>query len=85
LLAYAAERRRAFAAEQMGRELTVLFEDPADDGRTWVGHAQNHVLVGAAAPDGRPLANEIARVRVAGPAGDGDRVRGTLLEGRDGE
>ena len=65
--------------------MTVLFEEPAGDGRRWVGHAENHVLVEAAAPDGRPLANEIARVRVIGPIGDGDRVRGTLLEGRDGE
>ena len=85
LLADAAERRRAFAAAQAGRELTVLFEEPADDGRGWVGHAENHVLVEVAATEGRPLANEIARVRVIGTIADGDRVRGTLLEGPNGE
>jgi threonylcarbamoyladenosine tRNA methylthiotransferase MtaB len=85
LLAFAAERRRAFAAAQVGRALTVLFEERAADGTAWVGHGENHVLVEASAADRRSLANEIARVRVLATAGDGDRVRGTLLEERDGE
>ena len=82
LLAHAAERRRAFAAAQRGRSLTVLFEEPApsDGAGRWVGHAENHVLVDARARDGRPLQNVIAAVRVMAPAGDGDRVRGTLVE-----
>ena len=65
--------------------MAVLFEERAADGAAWAGHAENHVLVEALAADHRPLANEIARVRVLDTVGDGDRVRGTLLEGRDGE
>ena len=85
LLAFAAERRRAFAAAQTGRTLEVLFEEPSRDRHgAWVGHAENHVLVEASARDGRPLGNEIARVRVDGLIGDTDRLGGTLVEGGHG-
>jgi threonylcarbamoyladenosine tRNA methylthiotransferase MtaB len=85
LLAFAAARRRAFARAQVGRVLTVLFEEPVEGGRPgWVGHAENHVLVEAEAADGEPLANEIGHVRVVETLGDGSRVRGTL-EARDGK
>jgi threonylcarbamoyladenosine tRNA methylthiotransferase MtaB len=45
-LVLAAEARRRFAARQIGRELRVLFERRAADGR-WLGHAENHVQVSA--------------------------------------
>ncbi len=72
LLAHAAERRRAFAAEQVGSTARVLFERRTDDGR-WAGHAENHVLV-AAPGDG--LENAIADVAIGGV--DGDRCEGTV-------
>ena len=84
LLELAARLRQRFAAAQVGRQLAVLFEEAVDGGR-WVGHAENHVLVEAAAADGRALGNAIARVRISEPIGDGDRVRGTLVEARDGD
>jgi threonylcarbamoyladenosine tRNA methylthiotransferase MtaB len=72
LLVHAAERRRAFAAEQVGSTARVLFERRTDDGR-WAGHAENHVLV-AAPGDG--LENAIAAVAIGGV--DGDRCEGTV-------
>ncbi len=60
-LALAAEARARFARRQLGRELLVLFERPLSDGR-WIGHAENHVLVSVAAPDGQPLENKIGLV-----------------------
>ncbi len=78
-LALGASARARFAARQLGTEMRVLFERPLPDGR-WLGHAENHVLVAAAAPDGVALANAIGLVR--GEAIDHsapDRVAGRLL------
>jgi len=81
LLAVAARLRRTWAARQVGRMLSVLFEEPAPGGGSdWVGHAGNHTLVEAGASDGRTLANVIARVAVERLAGDGDRVAGRCDE-----
>jgi hypothetical protein len=78
-LGLAAEARASFAARQLGGEMVVLFERPLPDGR-WLGHAENHVLVAAAAPEGRPLANAIGLVRAESidPAAPG-RVVGRVL------
>jgi len=78
-LALAAEARASFAARQLGGEMAVLFERPLSDGR-WLGHAESHVLVAAAAPEGDPLANAIGLVRAESidPAAP-DRVVGRLL------
>ena len=81
LLAEAAACRERFARRAVGGERTVLFEQPNPDGG-WVGHAEDHVLVrAAAAPEGRQLENEIARVRVIGvdPV-DRDRVCAEISE-----
>jgi threonylcarbamoyladenosine tRNA methylthiotransferase MtaB len=79
-LSLAAEARARFALSQLGVEMRVLFEQRLTDGR-WVGHAENHVLVVAAAPDGGSLHNAIGRVRGESidPAAP-DRVIGRLLE-----
>jgi threonylcarbamoyladenosine tRNA methylthiotransferase MtaB len=61
-LELAAESRARFARRQLGRELSVLFERPLANGR-WIGHAENHVLVEAASPDGRSLDNVVGLVR----------------------
>jgi threonylcarbamoyladenosine tRNA methylthiotransferase MtaB len=69
LLGEAADARRRFAARAAGGRRTVLFEEPADGrdpGAAWVGHAEDYVVVRAGAPGGRPLAGEIAIVRVDG-------------------
>jgi threonylcarbamoyladenosine tRNA methylthiotransferase MtaB len=64
LLALAAEARAARAASRVGNWAEVLFESGLGDGR-WLGHAQDHVLVAAAPPDGRAdLANAIAEVEL---------------------
>ncbi|MFI5258939.1 MAG: tRNA (N(6)-L-threonylcarbamoyladenosine(37)-C(2))-methylthiotransferase MtaB [Candidatus Limnocylindrales bacterium] len=78
-LALSSTARASFAARQLGTDMRVLFERPLPDGR-WLGHAENHVLVAAAAPDGAPLANAIGLVR--GESIDPsvpDRVEGRLL------
>jgi threonylcarbamoyladenosine tRNA methylthiotransferase MtaB len=78
-LALAAELRAAFAASQLGREVHVLFERQLPDGR-WVGHAESHVLVAVASPNGQPLENAIGLVRAESidrPAAD--RLTGCLL------
>lgn len=78
-LALGAAARTAFAERQLGTEMRVLFERPLRDGR-WLGHAESHVLVAAAAPDGAALGNVIGLVR--GEAIDRaapDRVSGRLL------
>jgi threonylcarbamoyladenosine tRNA methylthiotransferase MtaB len=82
LLGEAAAARRRFAARTAGRRRTVLFEEPADGrdpGAGWVGHAEDYVVVRAGAPDGRPLAGEIAIVQVDGadPA-DPERAVGRI-------
>ncbi len=82
LLAEAAACRRRFAARAAGERRTILFEELADEGDPgagWVGHAEDYVVVRAGAPDGRPLAGEIATVQVDGadPA-DPERAVGRL-------
>ena len=82
LLGEAAAARRRFAARSAGRRRTVLFEERADGrdpGAGWVGHAEDYVVVRAGAPDGRPLAGEIAIVQVDGadPA-DPERAVGRI-------
>lgn len=78
-LILAAEARALFAERQIGSEVQVLFEGQLTDGR-WLGHAESHLLVAAAAPDGRPLHNVIARVVAASiePSAP-DRINGRLL------
>jgi threonylcarbamoyladenosine tRNA methylthiotransferase MtaB len=78
-LALAAEARARFAARQVGRELSVLFEQPLADGR-WFGHAENNVLVESTAEDGRSLENVVGLILVQGvdPAAP-ERVIGRLL------
>jgi threonylcarbamoyladenosine tRNA methylthiotransferase MtaB len=84
-LALAAEARAAFAREQVGRELGVLFErrleaDAAGDDR-WIGHADSYVQVVARAAE--PLGNRVGLVRIAGVDPDApDRLAGVLLGGR---
>jgi len=78
-LALAAEARASFAARQIGAEMRVLFEQPLPDGR-WVGHAESHVLVAAAALDGGSLENAIGLVRGESiDPGAPDRLVGRLL------
>ena len=76
LLAEAAAGRAAFAAAQVGREASVLFERHLADGR-WVGHAEDHVLVVAAGDD---LENAIGRVMIEGIDGEvADRAIGSIV------
>jgi threonylcarbamoyladenosine tRNA methylthiotransferase MtaB len=78
-LALATEARTRFAARQLGGELRVLFERQLPNGR-WLGHAENHVLVEAAASDGGPLENVIGLVRGESiESGALDRIVGRLL------
>jgi threonylcarbamoyladenosine tRNA methylthiotransferase MtaB len=78
-LAIAADARARFAERHLGRELRVLFEQKLPDGR-WLGHAESHVLVAAASPDGRSLENAIGLVRAEGiDAAASDRLVGSLL------
>ena len=77
-LALAAAARASFAGRQIGRELRVLFEQPLSGGR-WLGHAESHVLVTVAAPDG-PLEGAIGLVRAQSiDRAASDRVVGLLL------
>jgi threonylcarbamoyladenosine tRNA methylthiotransferase MtaB len=78
-LALAAEARTRFAARQLGEEQRVLFERQLPNGR-WLGHAESHVLVEAAAAAGGSLENVIGLVRAESidPAVP-DRVVGRLL------
>jgi threonylcarbamoyladenosine tRNA methylthiotransferase MtaB len=78
-LALAKDARASFAERQIGRELRVLFEQPLSDGR-WLGHAESHVLVAAAAPGGGSLENAIGLVRAESvePTAP-DRLMGRLL------
>jgi threonylcarbamoyladenosine tRNA methylthiotransferase MtaB len=77
--ALAAEARASFAGRQVGAEMRVLFEQPLPDGR-WLGHAESHVLVAAAAPEGGSLENAIGLVRGESiDPGAPDRVIGRLL------
>jgi threonylcarbamoyladenosine tRNA methylthiotransferase MtaB len=78
-LALAADARVSFAERQIGEEMRVLFEAPLPDGR-WLGHAESHVLVAAAAPGGDPLRNAIGLVRAESIGPDApDRLLGRLL------
>jgi threonylcarbamoyladenosine tRNA methylthiotransferase MtaB len=83
-LVLAAEARRRFAARQIGRDLRVLFERRAADGR-WLGHAENHVLVSAVARPGvaaqaAPMRGAIGIVRAEAvdPAAP-DRITGRVM------
>ena len=78
-LALAAQARASFAGRQIGAEMRVLFEQPLPGG-LWLGHAECHVLVAAAAPDGGSLENAIGRVRGESiDPGAPDRLVGRLL------
>ncbi len=78
-LALAAQARASYAARQVGAEMRVLFERPLTDGR-WLGHAESHVLVATASPDGAPLENVIGLIRAESIDADApDRVAGQLL------
>ena len=82
LLAEAAASRRRFVGLAAGERRTVLFEEPADardPSAGWVGHAEDYVVVRAAAPDERHLGGEIAVVQVDGadPA-DPERAVGRI-------
>jgi len=78
-LALAAEAGATFARRQLGRDMRVLFEGRLPDGR-WLGHAESHVLVAAAAADGRPLRNAICVVRAESIDPDAaDRIAGRVL------
>ena len=84
ILDHAAERRAAFAAQQVGRRASVLFEQQLADGR-WIGHAENHVLVAAAAADvpagtRGSLENVLATVAITGIDERADRCRGRIIE-----
>ena len=63
LLAMASAARARFARRRVGSLARVLFEERLPDGR-WIGHAEDHVLIAAPSPDGRPLENEIGLVEV---------------------
>jgi threonylcarbamoyladenosine tRNA methylthiotransferase MtaB len=81
-LALAAQARAAFAREQIGREIGVLFERPLSDGRpgeeSWLGHADNYVAVAVRSRE--PLANLIGLVRAtAADPGVPDRLLGELV------
>jgi tRNA A37 methylthiotransferase MiaB len=78
-LALAADARAGFAARQIGRELSVLFERHLPDGR-WLGRAENNVLVASAVAGGRSLENAIGVVRAESvdPVAP-DRLSGRLL------
>ena len=79
LLAVAADARARWAARHVGAEATVLFEEELAGGR-WVGHAEDHALVTATAPDLQSLANAIGRVRVESvDSAAPDRVIGRIL------
>jgi len=83
LLAVSAQARARFAARHLGAEAAVLFESELPDGR-WIGHAEDHVLVAAEAPDGAPygtsLENAIGRVRLTGIDPDKtDRLIGDVV------
>jgi threonylcarbamoyladenosine tRNA methylthiotransferase MtaB len=78
-LALAAAARARFAARQLGGELHVLFERQLPEGR-WLGHAESHVLVEAAAAGGPSLENAIGLVRAESiDSAAPDRIVGRLL------
>jgi threonylcarbamoyladenosine tRNA methylthiotransferase MtaB len=78
-LALAADLRAAYASDQLGREVRVLFERQLPDGR-WIGHAESHVLVAVASPDGQPLENAIGLVQAESiDRPTADRLTGRLL------
>ena len=78
-LAIASKARARFGERHLGRELRVLFEQKLPDGR-WLGHAESHVLVAAAPPDGGSLENAIGLVHAEGiDAAVSDRLVGSLL------
>ena len=82
-LGLAADARARFAAEQLGHELRVLFEQPLSGGRSggragWLGHADNYVSVVVESVE--PMANRIALVAAQSIDPDiPDRIVGRLL------
>jgi threonylcarbamoyladenosine tRNA methylthiotransferase MtaB len=79
LLAVAAEARARWAAGHVGVAVDVLFEEQLPDGR-WVGHAEDHTLVGAIPPGASQLDNAIGRVEVQSVDPEApDRVVGRLV------
>jgi threonylcarbamoyladenosine tRNA methylthiotransferase MtaB len=88
LLAVAADARARWAADHVGRQADVLFEERLADGRRWIGHAADHTVVAApasAAGSGPgtacdTLENAIGRVAIdAVDAAVRDRVVGRIL------
>ena len=63
-------KRYAFYQSHVGREMTVLFEDPKDG--LWPGYTDNYVRV--LVESHQDLHNQICRVRL-------DRVEGDIMEG----
>ena len=63
-------KRYAFYESHVGREMTVLFEDPKDG--LWPGYTDNYVRVFVESP--HDLHNQIGKVRL-------DRVVGDIVEG----
>lgn len=67
-------KRYAFYESHLGREMTVLFEDPREG--LWPGYTDNFVRVVVESPE--DLHNQIGRVRLDRVVGD--VVEGTLVE-----
>lgn len=81
LFAHAADRRAAYVAQQVGRAVSVLFEQRLPDGR-WMGHAENNVPVATSAlpGDGGSLENALATVAIRGVDVVADRVTGLIVK-----
>jgi threonylcarbamoyladenosine tRNA methylthiotransferase MtaB len=67
-------KRYAFYESHVGREMTVLFEDPKDG--LWPGYTDNYVRVLVESP--HDLHNQLGKVRLDRVVGD--IVEGTLLD-----
>ena len=82
LLALASDAKARFAARGVGTVTRVLAEQRLDDG-SWLGHAEDHVLVAVAPRPGDPddLENAVLTVRRTAVEPDhADRVRAELLK-----
>ncbi len=78
-LELATQARARFAERQLGLDLRVLFEKPLSGGR-WLGLAESHVTVVAAAPHVDSLENAIGLIRAESiHPGTPDRIEGRLL------
>jgi threonylcarbamoyladenosine tRNA methylthiotransferase MtaB len=76
-LALARESRAAYARDQLGRELRVLFEHPLSGGR-WVGYAENYVPVAVRGSDRLKNAIQVVAAESIDP-GAPERVIGRLV------